>query len=126
MSLVKDVKNILQQNNIDGEIYLSFLPEKDNAIVLYSTGGFERDMAGNLIEQPTFQARIRNIDYEAGWNICEKIKDALHKPMDIVVNGNRYLGFYQQSDIMDLGRDSKNRSEFSVNFRCYVHRNNNV
>ncbi|KXZ39483.1 hypothetical protein SAMN05661008_00331 [Alkalithermobacter thermoalcaliphilus JW-YL-7 = DSM 7308] len=124
MSLIKDVKTILESKGIAEDIFLSFMPDKpDNLVAIFATGGFQRSSSGNKIEEPTFQIRVRNEDYEAGYETITNIKDFVHNLKEQVVGEVRYLSFYQIGDVTDLGRDNNGRIGFVINFRAYVQRN---
>ena len=102
---------------ITQDVYIGSMPDKpDNAISIYSTSGYPRDLAGEMIREPTFQIKVRNTSYAAGYAICEDICGQLHG----VNNDTNFLLIAQEGDIMALGRDETNlRNEWTINFRCY-------
>jgi hypothetical protein len=93
---------------------------------LYDSGGYNPAMSVHKMEyeHPTFQVKVRDSSYPAGYARCEAIKDALNGNKEQTINGHRYLIIRQMGDIISLGRDIKNRSEFSLNFECKVIRRN--
>lgn len=86
----------------------------DNAIAIYSSGGYPRSLSGTFIREPTFKATVRNTSYETGWALCESIIDLLHGKTTTNIPM-----IQQQSDIIDEGRDESNRHIFSITFRTY-------
>lgn len=126
MSLIKDIKTLLEQSGFTDKIWLGQQPEltdKDNFFIsLHATGGYARDNADG-VEEPTFQFYVRSKKYEWGTKPLEKIKDLLFNQTEIVIENTKYLSFYQQSDIMELGIDKKKCFNFSLNYRVYMKRN---
>ena len=99
-------------------VYIGNMPsEPPNSVCLYNTGGYSRSLSGTLLEEPTFMVKVRNTSYATGETLCNMIKDLLHGQ-----NTNKILMIEQQGDILDIGRDTSNRQEFSLNFRCYYRR----
>lgn len=123
MSLTADIKTLL--TSIDPNVFRGSMPDSpDNVICLYDTGGYNPTDTkdGREYERPTFQVKIRNISYDAGYAIAEKVKDALHLVRDKNINGHFYSEIKQMTDILSLGKDTKERSEFTVNFECKIRR----
>ena len=118
MSLIVDMKTL-----ISGTVYLDDMPDTpDNVVALYHSGGYPRDLSGGMVEEPTFQVRVRNASAATALTKCETIKDALHGVVEQTINGNRYLLIAQMGDIQNMGKDSRGRPEYSMNFRVYVER----
>lgn len=120
MSLVKDIKTILSSipNINHNQIYLSFIPDKDEVIVISQTGGRGIDKADG-VEEPYFQIFLRSTDYEVGYTTLYYIRNYLNEVTGINGIGFRYLAFYETSNIIELGMDNKERYEFTINFRTY-------
>ena len=96
-------------------LYIGSMPDSpDNAVCLYVTGGYPRSLADSKFEEPTFQIKTRNTSYATGLALCDTIKDLLHG-----ATTSKIPVIVQQSDILNIGRDEKNRQEFTINFRCY-------
>lgn len=112
MSLMTEVKSLLTSIS---NVFIGNMPTTpDDVIAIYNTGGYPRGLTESKLKQPTFQIRIRSASYAAGEVMCNTVADLLHG------NGTtKILTIYQQGDPLDLGRDQNNRSEFSINFRCY-------
>ena len=115
MALTSDIKTLLSTVS---NVYIGSMPTTpDNAVCIYNTGGFSRSLSGTEVEEPTFQVRVRNTVYATGETLCNTVKDLLHG-----ATSTKLLMIEQQGDILDLGRDESNRSEWSINFRCYYRR----
>jgi hypothetical protein len=86
--------------------------------VLYFSGGQSPQHAfdGKVYEQPSFQVRIRDKSAAAAIAKAEAVKAALDGLHDLVIGSARYLSISQRGDIMQLGKDDKGRSEYTVNF----------
>jgi hypothetical protein len=119
VSLLSEVKTILTIGGVSTtKIRIGKMPSApDSVIVLYNSGGYARQMTGTMVEQPTFQVRVRNADYEAAVTDCNTVKDLLHAQSTASI-----LMIEQQGDIQDLGPDQNGRPEFTLNFRCYYRR----
>lgn len=116
MSLLTDVQALMTGVS---NISIGSMPDTpDNSVCLYLTGGYARSLSGTMVEEPTFQVRVRNTSYETGESLCCTIKDLLHGKN----NTGKFLMIEQQSDVMELGRDTSERSEWTINFRCLYRR----
>ena len=112
MSLMTEVQTLL--SGVSG-LYVGYMPDTpDNAVAIYNTGGYARDMSGSAVEEPTFQVRVRNASYAAVEIVCRTVMEKLHRK-----NATKLLMIQSQSAVLDLGRDDSNRPEWSMNFRCY-------
>ena len=130
MGLLADIKSFLVEElflmaemvaELDiGNIYLGSMPDEPaNAITVYPTGGYPRDLSGDMVEEPTFMIKIRNTNYETGKTLCNLAKDLLHGQNNVVLGSGTtartVLLIEQQSDVLNLGRDEKNRQLWSIN-----------
>ena len=121
MSVIVDIKTLLTA--IETYIYLGDYPDTpDNLLVIYETSGRDPDkcMDGGKYEKPSFQVYVRNTSYATGISNCEAIKDVLSLISNTTINDNFYLSIRQRGDIMRLGKDYKNRVEFTLNFDCEI------
>lgn len=130
MPLLEDIETLLI--GIESNIFIGEMPDSkkvngndvniDNAIAIYNTGGFnpEHTMDGGKISNPTFQIIVRDESYPNGITRCEAILNVLDMVTNQNINGHFYLGIFQQGDILSLGRDSKNRIKFSLNFKAKI------
>lgn len=113
--LKTDVKSLL--STVSNMCYGDMPTTPNNVVCFYHTGGYARSSSGTHVEEPTFQIRVRNTSYETGYKLCNTIKDLLHCKS---TGGIIYCE--QMGDILDLGKDENERSEFSMNFRAYYRR----
>ena len=75
MNLIADIKTLL--NAIESNIFLGDKPDTpDNLICIYPSGGYnpEFDKNNNVINKPTFQIIVRDINASSAINKCETIK----------------------------------------------------
>ena len=115
MALTNDIKTLLSGVS---NVYIGSMPiTPDNSVCIYPSGGYPRDLTGTFVEEPTVQIRVRNTVYTTGETLCNTIKDALHAK-----SSAKLLMIEQQGDTLNLGRDESNRSEWTLNFRCYYRR----
>ena len=99
-------------------VYTGNMPDSpNNAVCIYPTGGYPRSLSGTQLEEPTFMIKVRNTSYAAGEAVCDTVKDLLHGK-----SSGGILMIEQQSDINNIGRDEKNRQEWTLNFRSYFRR----
>lgn len=126
MSLLVDMKTLIPSGvAAASSIFLGDYPDTpNNMVALYQSGGADpsHTFTSRAFEQPTFQIRIRNLSYAMAVSKAETIKDTLDGLTEQTINGNRYVSIFQQGDILPLGKDSKNRSELTLNFRVKVER----
>ena len=102
------------------DLFIGFEPDgadiPDNCITVYDTGGGEQDPA-NAIDNSTVQVRVRNKNYENGFNKINDIKKYIEGKGEVVVNNTTYVGFWTRTNIAHISRDAKNRNIWTVNFR---------
>lgn len=72
----------------------------------------EIDLSGILkIRNPMIQIYVKDISYSSGYTRCENILTSLqgkHSNYELILQG----------DIVTLGKNEKQESEFTINFRC--------
>lgn len=126
MSLLADMKTLIPSGVATAtSIYLGDYPDTpDNIVALYHSGGADpsHTFSSREFEEPTFQVRIRNVSFAMAETKANAIKDVLDGLTEQSINGNRYLSIFQQGDILPLGKDSKNRTELTLNIRVKVKR----
>ena len=116
MSLTTEVKSLLTATV--SNIFIGSMPATpDAAVCVYATGGYPRSLSGTELEELTFQIKARNLSYASAETICNTINDLLNG-----ASTTKVLMIQNQSGILDLGRDESNRTEMSMNFRCYYRR----
>lgn len=115
MTLTTEIRSLL--SSVDN-VYIGNMPaEPNNAVCIYSTGGFPRTLVPGKFEEPTFQIKVRNLSYATGEELCDTIKDVLHG-----TNTASLPMIEQQGGVFDIGRDASNCQEWTINFRCYYQR----
>jgi hypothetical protein len=67
-------------------------------------------------EYPTVNIRVRDLYYENGWNLANRIKDALHGRANQTWNGTLYTVVQCVNGPALLGYDDHNRVSFFINF----------
>ena len=94
------------------------LDSPDLCITLYDTGGYQQEQ-NYVLERPTIQALIRGNqnNYQEAYDLAYALKEKLKTTYNQTVNGTRYLQIVDQSDVFFTGWDSKNRPQFTINFR---------
>jgi hypothetical protein len=104
-----EVKTII---NSLGSVFIASTPASpDTCITITPTGGYPRGFTESKLSYPTFQIKVRSLSYATGRALCDTVKNTLHG-----YKGGKFLIIRQQGDILSLGKDSSNRSEWSINF----------
>lgn len=96
-----------------------------NTITVYDTGGplpgYFYDVTVAETQYPTFQIRVRGVDYDTAYAKMEAIKDYLNTVTGwfVTVGAERteYGRPFQTSEIFSLGKDEGGRSLFTINFK---------
>lgn len=121
MALLEDMKTLIAA--IETNIKIGEMPDvPDNAIALFRSGGADptHSFESRLFSNPTFQVRVRNISYAMAETKAQQVALALDGLTEQTINGTRYISIMQQSDLLPIGKDSKGRSEFTLNFQARV------
>ena len=111
--MLEQIRNALPETY---PVFIGDIPDSpDDVCVLFVTGGRNPDRelgeALPFLWNPTFQVRVRNKRSVAATEYLEKIKT--------ILNGyscKNSLMVIQQGDILSMGKDSKGRIEFTLNF----------
>ena|SRR3972149_2719233 len=94
------------------------MPQPKNCITIFDTPGFPPDL--NLetqgYEYPSVQIRVRNATYINGWDIAERIKNALHGISHTTVNATLYTVIYCANGPALLDWDDNGNARFVINF----------
>lgn len=93
--------------------------EPDDVITLYDTGGLP-SWPKWLLDFPDVTINIRSDKYQEGWDKMYAVRNALLSLPAQVINGDRYDGVIEVGTGGYIGKDTKNRSEFSITFRGFV------
>lgn len=120
--MLDDIAAYLAEQNIGTvgtSIFKGSMPDSpDNCIVVYEYAGLPPDLAldGKEIEQPGLQVRVRNKSYSAGREAIESVITALSPTANKYLSGTFYLSIIVNQSPAPLGKDAKNRHEWTVNF----------
>ena len=125
MSLTADIKTLL--TGINTNIYRNDRPDTpDNLIVIYNTGGqpalHSVGVKSPSLEKPTFQVLVRNTSHDTTETQVEAVKDALDGLTKTTINGTLYEVIFLEGDIIHLGKDDRERTQFTINFVTWLKR----
>jgi len=99
------------------DIFEGFQPDSpDNCIALFEYGGSGYDLVVDT-EDTRLEALVRNDTYTTGRAKCRDIIEALHGLSNTALSGTNYRIIRALQSPNYLGRDSKNRYEWSINFK---------
>lgn len=119
MGLTADVKTLL--TNINDNIYRNDKPDtQNNLIVIYETGGqpalHSVGVRSASLEKPTFQVLVRNTSHDEAEIQAQEIKDTLDGLTRQTINNTRYEVIFMEGDVIHLGKDDRERTQFTINF----------
>ena len=122
-ALLEDVGNYLATQGLglsEGtNLFLGTLPDQpDDAVALYETGGGAPSLVDST-DTPSWQVRVRNTDYATGRSMIETIWNALHGLTAVALGGTTYKLIWALQSPVAVGRDIKQRHEWTANFRAY-------
>ena len=126
-SPAEDIKDFLVDaiiGTFNTDLYTVLEPEEhnnDNPIMtVYDSGGFDPEAAYEY-DRPTVQIRVRGAagGYVAAYTKAQAIKAELNGKNNETKNGARYVGIWQQGEILSLGMDESNRPILTLNFRIH-------
>jgi len=94
-----------------------------NCVTIFDTPGFspELNLKTQGYEYPSVQIRVRSTKYIDGWNLIERIKNALHGLDHQTVNGTLYTVIYCSSGPALLDWDDNGNPRFICNFNLQRH-----
>ena len=123
--LTTDIKSILTR--INPTIYRNDKPDTiDNLMVIYQTGGQPALHAMGVqppsLEKPTFQVLIRNTSHDTAELQAMQVKNILDGLTKLTINNTRYEVIFLEGDIIHLGRDDRERTQFTLNFVAWIKR----
>ena len=90
-----------------------------DCITVYDTGGGPQDSM-NEIDDVSFMIHSRGSSYQDGWALIHEAKLILQSMAGKLVEGKEYVGVWSTSNIAFVGRDEKDRSIFSANFKAAI------
>jgi len=120
-----EVAEYLEDNSIGTvgtNIFVDSLPEEDGTIVaVYNTGGSSPDI-DLPIPAPSFQVLVRDEEASVAYAKIKSVMDLLVNQYNVtlVSGGNYYYSIHARGEIQNLGQDTRNRKEYTVNFSCKV------
>lgn len=123
-SASEDIKDILEAESALGLIYATNLfrglepEEPNNCVTIFDTVGAPPDLTldqQNLFH-PSIQIRVRNTDYNTGWDLIQLLADTLHGRAQETWNGTLYSVIAISSGPAMLYWDENERVVFIVNF----------
>lgn len=103
------------------DLFISEIPkEPDNCVCIFDTGGYDPE-AQYIYQRPTIQVRVRGAkgEYLAAHEQAQAIRDELHGLHNETINGVRYVGIWQEGDIISVGQDDNKRPNVTMNFRIH-------
>ena len=93
-----------------------------NVVTIYDTYGFPPQVTlagkGEDYYYPSFQIRVRNIDYRTGYNLAHDIMVSLHNRASEVWNDTLYTVITCISDVSLMDWDDNGLCRFIVNFNA--------
>lgn len=116
MTFMEAIESIVTDTE-DNVFIGSFDDSVENYCCIIATGGAPADhvfVSKIAVRYATVQIRLRDASYESGWNRAEVLFNSLSG--ECIEN----YSIYATSDILSLGKDSRNLSEFSINFRITI------
>jgi hypothetical protein len=119
-----DVKEMLEAESALGLVFAINLfvgkepTSPSDCVTIFDTPGQppQLSLSDQGLEYPSIQIRIRNKDYQAGWDIANDIKNILHGRGQETWNGTLYTVIYCASGPALLDWDDNSRARFVVNF----------
>lgn len=91
--------------------------EPANCITFYDTGGVGADTDELDLYRPSIQVRVRSRDYMEGCNKQQQIRLALHAIAGATINGKRYVGVTNETDINHIGMSENNMFLTTINYQ---------
>lgn len=105
------------------DIFANLEPNKPNSTVcVHDTTGLQALVIQDNLRQPGIQIRVRGVDYEVAYSLHDRIVKALCTDVtEFSSASHRYVGCWQQGDILNLGRDQNDRFVTSSNYLLIRH-----
>lgn len=94
-----------------------------DAVTLYDTGGGEPDTDEQDLLSPTFQVRVRSLDFQRAYDKQIEIRNLLILPGKITTEFSVFVLIAMTSDVIDAGHDDNNRFILTANYRTIRERN---
>lgn len=127
-SHAKNIRQYLALNSygVSGvDLFHHKIPGDSEGIAIRDTGGYDADTTldkTESISRPTIQifARGSKYGYDDAYNKLEQISEFLDQSHEIEINSKRYISISRTGDILDLGENTSEKPELSVNFMLEV------
>lgn len=127
-SPAKDILDHLELNGlgISGtDLFYHKLPGNAKGITIRDTGGFDTDKTFSKeesISRPTVQIFGRGLKYKYAeiYDRLSKISDFLDQTHEIEINSKRFVSIFRMGEILDLGENTSEEPELSVNFMLEI------
>ena len=89
-----------------------------NTVTIFDTTSLPPKIGfdNQVYEQPSVQIRVRNANYQTGWNLIDAIKNILHGKGNETWGATFYTVIYCASGPAFLGWDENSRAWFICNF----------
>ena len=108
---------------LDTNLFVSRLPDAPDACVALLEGSGAQPVLnmGTLakVDNPTVQVRVRDVSYPAGYAVVMAVFKALHglSETELVSGGAVVKSAWAMQSPVHIGRDEKERHEWSLNLR---------
>lgn len=119
-----DIKDLLEMESPLGLIFPENLfvnrepTTPSDCVIIFDTTSMPPQLAltSQGYEYPSVQIRVRNINFQTGWDLIERIKNLLHGKGNITINGTLYTVIYCASGPALLDYDENSRARIICNF----------
>lgn len=106
-------------------LYLSHQPESpDEVVAIYDTGGVEPDRYLPTAD-PTVQILVRANDYETAHDRAQEIAGILHGLTNQEIGDYYVYYIFLLGEPAHIGRDKRERDEYTLNLHLKIRRNEN-
>jgi hypothetical protein len=127
-SPAKDILDHLESNGLGTsgtDLFYHKLPGNAKGITIRDTGGFDTDKTlskEESISRPTIQIFGRGTKYKYAeiYSRLDGIADFLDQTHEIEINSKRYISIFKMGEVLDLGENTSEEPEMSVNFMLEV------
>ncbi len=100
------------------DLYVGLEPSTPaDCVCVFETPGGPPQLTMDIekYEYPSVQIRVRNTDWQTGWNLAEAIKTALHGRAQETWNGALYTVITVANGPFHLDWDDNHRARFIIN-----------
>ncbi len=120
-----DIKDMLEDDaslglTFNTDLFVGREPTKpNNTVTIFDTPGSPPDLTFNKAEQyfrPSISIRVRNDNYQDGWNLINNIKVSLHGRGQETVNDTFYSVLVCSNEPFLFDWDDNGRARFVANF----------